>query len=57
MQKVNEIYDDLARLEPISKIIHGWSSNKNIESYVEKFSINLFLNGKETSHKNYFLRT
>ncbi|WP_025194189.1 ATP-binding protein [Enterococcus faecalis] len=54
-KKVNEIYDDLARLEPISKIIHGWSSNKNIESYVEKFSINLFLNGKETSHKKLFL--
>lgn len=54
-KKVNEIYDDLARLEPISKIIHGWSSNKNIDSYVEKFNINLFLNGKETEHKKLFL--
>lgn len=54
-KKVNEIYDDLARLEPISKIIHGWTSNKNINSYVEKFNINLFLNGKETDHKKIFL--
>lgn len=54
VKKVNEIYDDLVRLEFIFKIIYGWSFNKNIEFYVEKFSINLFLNGKEISYKKLF---
>lgn len=53
-KKVNEIYDDLARLEPISKIIHGWKSNKDIYHYFQNFSVSFYLNDVETNHQKNF---
>ncbi|MGG5369405.1 ATP-binding protein [Enterococcus sp. AZ196] len=53
-RKVNDIYDDLARLEPISSIIHDWKASRDVSHYFEKFGVSFYLNGKETNHQNIF---
>ncbi|MEK4298870.1 ATP-binding protein [Oceanobacillus sp. FSL W8-0428] len=54
-KKATEIYNDLARLEPITKLIHGWQSNKEINSYFNEFKIEFYLNGIKTIHEEVFL--
>lgn len=55
-KKVNEIYDDLARLEPLSKAIHGWKSKKDVNYYFKDFSISFYVDGKETNHRKEFYK-
>ncbi|MCY7690158.1 ATP-binding protein, partial [Bacillus altitudinis] len=55
-QKVTDVYNDLARLEPITKIINKWNEDLDINLYFENFDIRFYQDGFETNHRDTFLK-